>query len=531
MTAFRYRTVLATVLCCLSVMVAGQTDLQKLLTAHPEEQYLTAHEKISEYALVLSFYEANGYALAWTDNMNVSVLLGIIQRSTDEGLKPDQYHYSYLKTNYSRFFRSSIEQAQWDILLTDAFLHYNAHLLNGKTDPSVLYPSEWVPEKENKDLVRMLQTALTENSLVRQVASLYPQHDGYYQLKKLLQYYRALQHKSPWPIIEQGEVIEPGMTDNRIPLIRKRLAATDTSINYGVTESALYDSLLSIHIKKFQMQYGLTADGIIGRQTIEALNYTLQYHIDKIIINMERYRWLPQRFTYQYLVVNIPAFQVSVHFNDSLVMEMKAIVGREDRKTPVITSDIHYLIINPTWTVPPTILREDVLPAVRRSIKYLERNNLLVINKEGEEVNPYGLPWWRYTETNFPYQIRQVPGPNNSLGLIKFHLTNNFKIFLHDTNHRHLFSQPNRALSSGCVRLEFPFQLAGYLLRETTWTHEKIDAAIDTGKTTTILLPKPVPVHFTYFTTYSINDVLQIRKDVYGWDEALLTSLVSAPLY
>jgi murein L,D-transpeptidase YcbB/YkuD len=284
----------------------------------------------------------------------------------------------------------------------------------------------------------------------------------------------------------------------------------------------LYDSIMVIAIKKLQQKYGLVNDGIIGKQTLAALNTTIEKHIQKITINMERYRWLPKQLGQDYISINIPDFSAKVNSSDSIVMRMKTIVGRPERKTPVLNSELRYLIINPTWTVPPTILKEDALPAIKRNINYLKKNNLSVINKKGEEVNPATLPWYKYNERNFPYQLVQAPGPMNSLGLIKFQFPNNHRVFLHDTNSHGLFNASYRALSSGCIRVEHPFALAAYLLTGTNWTNEKLNQAIQSKKTQTITIPIQMAIHVFYFTAFvDEHNEIQFRNDIYGWDEML----------
>jgi murein L,D-transpeptidase YcbB/YkuD len=244
---------------------------------------------------------------------------------------------------------------------------------------------------------------------------------------------------------------------------------------------------------------------------------------------MERYRWLPeQQLGKNYISINIPDFHAEVMAADTLVMRMKTIVGRPERKTPVLSSELRYLILNPTWTVPPTILKEDALPAIRHNINYLKRNNLKVINRKGEEINPHTLPWYKYNERNFPYQLVQEPGPSNSLGLIKFQFPNNHRVFLHDTNAHGLFAATNRALSSGCIRIEHPFVLANYLLTGTTWTEEKINKAIKSGKTQTITIPTRIEIQIFYFTAFvNSQNEIQFRNDIYGWDEILYKYFVT----
>ncbi|HMP99068.1 MAG TPA: L,D-transpeptidase family protein, partial [Cyclobacteriaceae bacterium] len=287
-------------------------------------------------------------------------------------------------------------------------------------------------------------------------------------------------------------------------------------------ESTFYDSALLNAVKKFQEQHGLAADGVIGKRTIAVLNLSADDYIRLIRLNMERYRWLPETLGETHCVINIPDFSLYVMAKDSLVMEMRTIVGRPERKTPVLSSNIKYITLKPTWTVPPTILREDVLPAVRSNINYLSRNRLRVFDRAGNEIEPTTLPWATYTERNFPFVIRQDPGFYNSLGLIKFSFPNNYTVFLHDTNYRALFKEANRALSSGCIRIEHPFAFAEYLVKDT----ERLNKGISSGETQTILLRQTMPIHLLYFTAFIKQGELHIRPDIYEYDEVLWKALI-----
>jgi len=477
---------------------------------------------LAEPTWVTSFYAQRNFEASWSRE-NAAMFIAALHCATDEGLNPEDYRLSTLE-RLSRQQLSKEEKLQYDILLTDAFMHYSVHLSNGKIDPSILYDGAWEPHQRRFDFAELLTKALLSHTIVATIQSFQPAFREYQLLKRSLQWYYYLLVTKAWPVLEEGVAIEPGMYDNRMPSIRRRFILTnDLKESVLIDTLTLYDSSLAEVIKSFQSRYGLEADGIIGKQTIAALNLTPADHIQKIIINMERYRWLPPSIDSLGVIINIPEYALRVMRNDSLIMAMKAIVGRTDRQTPVISSSIQYVILNPTWVVPPTILKEDVLPAVKKNLNYLKKNNLKVLNKWGEEIDPEGLPWHKFNERNFPYRLVQDPGPNNSLGLIKFQFPNNHKVFLHDTNHRNLFAATNRALSSGCIRIEQPFTLAAWLLQGTNWSQEKLERFIESEKTSTVVLPKPVPVHTVYFTAFHDDTgVLQWRKDIYNWDKILV---------
>lgn len=511
---------------CAHIHSYGQTVsevLRSRLQRTPVSGNITANEPFYRPDLVNAFYQTMEFEPAWVNELNVAVWLGVLQCAGDEGLEPNDYHLQTLHRLYSQKERSVQEQASFELLLTDAFMHYGSHLLTGKINPTILYPGNWETTNRKADLVLLLQEALLENCMAGTVAGLRPQHEGYRRLREALLHFRNLEVRSDWIEIPSGISIKPGMNDERILQVRNRLKLTGPYDPNDFADSTWYDSALLSVIEGFQQQHGLLVDGIIGKRTLAALNATPRDYIRKIQINMERHRWLPVLPEEDYVTINIPSFQLDLMRGDSLVMSMRAIIGRKDRMTPVFISDIHYLILNPTWTVPPTILREDVLPAVKRNISYLRRNNLRVIDGNGAEVSPEALPWASYSASNFPYQLRQDPGPSNSLGLIKFQFPNNHRVFLHDTNVHGLFSNYYRALSSGCIRIEHPFQLAFYLLRNTEWNEDRIFEIIRSGKTHTIIFPRHVPIFINYFTGFvDEHNTFQLRDDLYGWDEILI---------
>jgi murein L,D-transpeptidase YcbB/YkuD len=483
---------------------------------------------IQSNASLISFYDKNQFELAWCEERNVIELVDAVRNAGDEGLNPDDYHIRAIEKYFKRKDPTEIEKVTLDLLLTDAFLIYSSHLLTGKLDPELLYSEKWEEQRRALDLVQLLISALHGFNVGATLEGLKPAYEGYAKLKAQLKFFRKLQREGGWQPIAVGEPIEPGTVDDRIPLIRKRLSLTSQLHSLiSNNDSDFYDSAMISVVKKIQYQHGLNADGIIGQRTINVINYQPDDYINRIVINLERYRWLPWELEDRYVLINIPDFQLEVRESDSLIMKMKTIIGRPDRRTPQFSSHIRYLIINPTWIVPPTILKEDVLPAVKTNIRYLEKNNIRVIDKTGQEIDPSALPWSTFTERNFPYQLRQDPGLYNSMGLIKFQFPNQHKVFLHDTNNHSLFSKEDRALSSGCIRIERPFVLAAHMLKNTKWTLSKLNKVVESGKTMTIVFPEPFPIHIVYFTAFVDSDnSFQVRSDIYELDAAILNNLL-----
>jgi murein L,D-transpeptidase YcbB/YkuD len=260
---------------------------------------------------------------------------------------------------------------------------------------------------------------------------------------------------------------------------------------------------------------------------VEALNVPTAARIEQLRINLERARWVLHEVRGDFVVVDIAGFRVLYIRDGAVVWTARAQVGRPYRKTPVFKSTLTYMVLNPTWTVPPSILAHDVLPAVRRDRSYLQQRQLRVIDRQGHVIDPRQLSWSTYRAGTFPYILRQDPGPTNALGRIKFMFPNPHLVYLHDTPSQALFDRPERTFSSGCIRVERPFELAELLLNDPSqWTQEHLLQAIASNVTRTVFLPTPVPVLLLYWTVdVSQAGLVMFRKDVYGRDQAVLAAL------
>ena len=487
-------------------------------------------EEIRNMPDLISFYQERGYELAWTKDKNASELITAINHSSDEGLWPEDYHSKIFEKYFFQNKKSTSEEILLDIFLSDAFLIYASHLHEGKVNPESLYPGKWERVIKRKPYVSILKEAIHQNSILSAFQNLKPQQGGYHQLKSQLKFFQSLEDSSCWPSLSIGKTILCEDEDERIPDIRKRLQRFGFLQPFSPENPLRYDSGMLIAIINFQYQHGLKPDGVIGEQTQLELNTPIETYLKKIIVNLERYRWMDEPVENQSVVVNIPSFYLDVFSGREKRLSMKTIVGRPERSTPVLNQEIRYIIINPTWTVPPTILKEDILPQIKKDINFLKRNNLKVLDRKGEEVDPFNLNWESFTHKNFPYMLQQPPGDYNSMGLIKFQFPNEYKIFLHDTNKPTLFFENYRALSSGCIRVERPLHLAVFLLKESSWTEEKIRQAVSKNKTITIPLEKPFPIRIMYLTAWvDDQNFLQFRKDLYQLDERLFEALRKGP--
>ncbi len=251
----------------------------------------------------------------------------------------------------------------------------------------------------------------------------------------------------------------------------------------------------------------------------------MEARIGQIRVNLERIRWVFRDLESRFLLVNIARYRVVLVENQQVVWSTRAVVGRPYRQTPVFKARMTYLEFNPTWTVPPTILREDLLPEIRRDPSVLQRRNMSVLDYQGQRVDPASIDWQAMTPRSFPYMIRQNPGPENALGRVKFMFPNPYAVYMHDTPARGLFSKAERSASSGCIRLERPFELAGILLSGTQWDTAGIEQVLASGNTRVVNLPEPITVLIVYGTAVPEGGRIHFARDVYQRDARLLQAL------
>jgi murein L,D-transpeptidase YcbB/YkuD len=283
-------------------------------------------------------------------------------------------------------------------------------------------------------------------------------------------------------------------------------------------------------VKRFQQRHGLTPDGAVGPGTLAALNVPVSARIDQIRVNLERSRWVLHEMVGEFVLVDVAGFSVSYFRNDAPVWTSKVIVGRPYRETPIFRSTITYVVFNPTWTIPPGILVKDKLPILRKDPGYLKRNNIRVIDASGREVNPNSVNWSRYGAGNLPpYQLRQDPGDDNALGLVKIMFPNKYSVYLHDTPTKALFDKDERTFSSGCIRVQKAFELAELVLNDPVqWNQATMAEVVKAKAMKTVNLAKPVPVLLLYWTAQPTPDgQVLFRNDVYGRDPATLAALDS----
>ncbi|HEX5720032.1 MAG TPA: L,D-transpeptidase family protein [Thermoanaerobaculia bacterium] len=334
-----------------------------------------------------------------------------------------------------------------------------------------------------------------------------PAHEGYERLEQALERYRGIAGRGEPEPVPPGPSLELGAEGERVAALRARLAAAaeaEAAEPLPETEfPEVFDATLEEAVRAFQERHGLLADGIAGAATLTELNRTAEDQIRKIEVNLERWGRMPADLGERHILVNIAAFRLDAIEDGRSVLDMRVIVGRTDTRTPIVSSAIEHVVLNPSWYVPRSIASKEIWPKGR---SYLQRN--------GFEVLPDG-------------KLRQRPGENNSLGRVKFRFPNPFGVYLHDTPSRSLFDRTVRALSHGCVRLERPADLAAWVLRDDPqWSPEAIQDALDSGRERAVALSEPIPVHIAYWTAW-VDDhgTLWFGQDIYDQDRELTSSM------
>jgi len=472
--------------------------------------------KLLNYERIKSLYKMLDYQPIW-DEKRIEELKFLIEKSKFEGLNSDAYKVIIYSNNIER-----------ELKLTDNLIKLAYHTYYGIVNPSKVFERWDFPKKEDK-VITILSDLIKQDRLRELFEILSPKYENYKILKEHLKKYYELADKEDGSRIELKEKLKIRDVHPSIQKVRKRLYL----LGYlnSLTESTLYDEKLEQAIKKFQETHNLEADGILGKETLRALNMSIQERILQIRVNLEKYRWLPENLGDRYILINIPSFELNLYSTGKLLLQSRIVVGKnyknDFRPTPLLYSTIKQIIINPDWYVPYKIAIKDILPRIKKNPEYLIKDKIKVY-LNGEEQDPMKIDWSSIDETNFPFKLIQKAGKNNALGKIKFYMPNNFDVYLHDTPHRHLFSHKRRTFSSGCIRIEKALQLAQILIENNTlkdWNEKKLNEALKSQETIHIILKQPVPVYILYFTNFVKGSDLYFLEDIYDYDKIIAKHL------
>ena len=483
---------------------------------------------IGATALIYELYARRNYEAAWSDPGMVKQLFDQVLRSVEHGLNADDFHARLLgkRLNPGAMADDPIFRADTEILCTDAVARLAITLQFGKLDPTNLDP-EWNFSRQivRQDPLAYFNKVLETKTVALALATLGPQNIYYKLFQNGLAEYRTIMAAGGWPTVSAGSVLSIDSTGPRVAELRQRLRVTGDLDAPDPSDSEEFDEGLEAAVKHFQARHGIDADGKAGPRTIEEMNVPVETRINQLRASLERMRWVFRDLPAKYLVVDIAGFHAYLNENGREVWGTRVQVGKPYHATPVFKDTIRYLDFNPTWTIPPGILRKETLPAIRRDPSYLSRNNMSVVTTSGKIVDPSTIDWAATTKS-FPYMIRQEPGSHNALGRVKFMFPNKYMVYLHDTPSKGLFARTERAFSHGCIRTQNPFDLAEILLADQGWDRAKIDQVIASKKTTRINIETPISVMLLYWTAEVTDDgTVHFRKDVYNRDAPIIKGL------
>jgi murein L,D-transpeptidase YcbB/YkuD len=507
---------------------------QRLEQLHFGEERTIGGETIYAAGLLLDLYRKNRFQPLWTDRRNLTQLLTAIAGSAEEGLIPDDYHLQAI-SRYGHELETAPSRAkllEYDLLLSDALMLLAQHKRHGKVNPRE------VEERLNLDspaprpsLMDTFLTALRTATVRKALDELEPAHPAYASLKRALSRYRKIAGSGGWQSVPPGPSLKPGMRDDRVQALRARLAVTG-DLTWESAHPLFYDEVLAGAVRAFQTRHHLEADGIAGKATLAAMNIPVAGRISQIRVNLERARWVMHDMPDSSIVIDIAGFNLQYYHQNRLVWKTRVMVGEPFNQTPVFRSAITYLVLNPTWTIPPDILKNETVPRILTEKDYLAKQRLRVLTASGEEVNPATVPWGQYLGKRPPYTLRQDAGPDNALGLIKFIFPNPYHVYLHDTPSKSLFDKARRAFSHGCIRVQHPLDLGKMLIANdpgNPTSAARFDQILASGKTSTIFLKEPLPIFLMYLTANAENGQVQFMPDLYQRDQGILDALNGPP--
>lgn len=465
------------------------------------------------------FYGSRGFEPLWLSDTNEgdwrfadrsSGLFALLDNAADWGLDPDAYVLPSADLQ-------SLYAAKAELTITAAALRFGRDNYGGRVEPRSVSPNLDM-DRQALDVPSLLTNLATTPDPAQVLSELAPDDP---EFRSLLLALKRSDEGVATPPIGDGPSLKPGMTDDRVSAIRQRLGLTAV----GATDSTVYDDALAAAIKGFQSRVGLAPDGVIGAATRDALSRAGQVTREQLLVNLEKWRWLPRDRGPYAVEVNIPEYRLWVRRNGDVVHQTRVVVGTPTNQTPIFYDRIRHVVVNPYWNVPSSIIRNEIGPQVRRDPGYLGRRQFELLDG-GTVVDPLAVDWAAISSDRFPFTVRQRPGALNALGQVKFLFPNKHDVYLHDTPEKGLFGKDVRAYSHGCVRVENPFEFAAALLADEP-SFGPNDLVKSFGpRERWFNMEKTVPVYLTYFTVRADEDgTLRSFSDVYGHDALIAAAL------
>ncbi|MGC9350445.1 MAG: L,D-transpeptidase family protein [Sulfurovum sp.] len=512
------------------------------------QQTVQTHIKGPNREIIESLYASSGNQPLWLGDKNKKKRNALIRALKDPlfNYKDKPFDQPSIGKLYYMLDNNTIPSSQKaqiyarvDLMLTNSFIRLVRFIVQGDVDWE-LVQKKLAALKESEDIhavwemqikpfpdKKELINAIKNGNIYGYLSSLIPMERRYRTLVQLLKDYRTMEK---FPKIKYTN--EPHKMGNRrnksIEEIKKRLQITgDYPKNAPINTT--FDETLRQAVISYQKRYNLKVTGEVDKVTTYYLNQPVSTHIQSIITNLDKTKLYPKAFEEEYVEVNIPDFKLRYYKNHRLTMRMGAVVGRIDRPTPLFDDKIEYMVLNPTWTITDNLVKRDLIPVLKKYPSYLVDNNIKAYSGRQEvDVTYEMIAPYKNSQVRVPYRFVQQPGPDNALGRVKFMLPNKYAVYLHDTDNKSLLSRRYRIYSSGCMRVQKPFELMYTLLRHTRgrYTEEKINEILESNEPTTIRLSSHIPVHITYFTVFKENGKAHFKNDIYLYDQIISESII-----
>ena len=530
----------------LQTLAFGQINIGEI--EHHLQKSLYTHLQGQNKEIVQSLYENSGGQPLWLGEQNKEKRNALIKALKDPlfNYKDKAFDQPSITRLYYMLDNNTIPSSQKaqvyariDLMLTNSFVRLVRFIVQGDVDWN-LVQEKLAALKESDDIhavwemeikalpdTEELYSAVGSGNIYPYLSSLIPMERRYRQLIRLLKDYRIMEKFPQIPYTQEPRTMGNRKNKN-IEEIKKRLQITgDYPKNAPI--NGTFDYTLKRAVISYQKRYNLKANGEIDRVTTYYLNQPVSTHIQSIITNLDKTKLYPRQFEDEYAEVNIPDFKLRYYKNQRLLMKMGAVVGRIDRPTPLFSDQIEYMVLNPTWTITDNLIKRDLIPVLRENPYYLVENNIKAYsgNKELNVTYDMIAPY-KNREEPVPYRFVQQPGSSNALGRVKFMFPNKYAVYLHDTDNKSLLSRRYKIYSSGCVRLQKPFDLMYRLLRHTKerYTKEKIEKIFASNTPATIKLNSSIPVHMTYFTVFVEDGKAYFKNDIYLYDQIISESII-----
>ncbi|MFT4969274.1 MAG: murein L,D-transpeptidase YcbB/YkuD [Chitinophagales bacterium] len=509
---------------CLIVAQSVNIHAQISIRANLEFFFTDSAERFDRstsinFPILDSLYRTNNFKPLFSRAMS-GMYLSYLKEAEQLGF--DLKNYDFYTLDSLHYAKNASAYARFDFVAADSYLLILADITNG-----LLKSENTRGGKVHFPLITINPFAelerLSELPTLNFLKLAEPQILSYQKTKEKVLAYQLSRNKFGDNLL-WIDSLKMGDRDSLVVALRKRLYVLGDYTIEPRMRSLIFNKELASALQLFQERNLLDTTGVLDEKTVQVLNKPISYQIEELQLNLERWRWVPNYLGEYYALANLPAFEMSLVKNDSLLLRQKIVCGKVSRSTPSFYSIMSYMDINPTWTVPPTILQKDILPAVKRSSTYLSRTNMKVLDvSTGKFVNASEINWANASN----YKFIQGPGLSNSLGVMKFIFPNNYYIFFHDTPHKEHFPLPVRAYSSGCIRLSQPREFAEIVLsyNDESFTLTEIDSVVNTQKTTRIKLKEQATVYVHYLTHEYVNGLLYNYPDIYGYNKEQLKFL------